>query len=159
MGGSEELVRKGNGYTRILLTGSSTLFFLFLLNSIFRGTGDASIAMRTLLLANGVNIILDPLLIFGLGPFPELGVAGAAVATTTGRGIGVCYQVYHLINGKSLIHLQRRHLVWVGDIILRLIKVASTGVLQFAIATASWLLLMSIWSKAVIGMIIQLSES
>ena len=146
MGGSEELVRKGNGYTRILLTGSSTLFFLFLLNGIFRGAGDAAIAMRTLILANGVNIVLDPLFIFGIGPFPELGVAGAAVATTTGRGVGVCYQVYHLVNGKSLIHLQRRHLKWVGDIVLRLIKVSSTGVLQFAIATASWLFIIRIIS-------------
>ncbi|MEO5906190.1 MAG: MATE family efflux transporter [Saprospiraceae bacterium] len=144
MGGSEELIKVGNGYTRILLTGSSTLFFLFLLNAIFRGAGNASIAMRTLLLANGVNIILDPLLIFGIGPFPEMGVTGAAVATTTGRGIGVCYQVYHLVNGKSLIHLQRRHLVWVGDIIRKLIKVSSTGVLQFAIATASWLFVLRI---------------
>ncbi len=147
MGGSEELIRKGNGYTRILLTGSSTIFFLFLLNAIFRGAGDASIAMRTLWLANGVNILLDPMLIFGLGPFHAFGVTGAAIATTTGRGIGVCYQVYHLVNGKSLIHLQKRHLVWVGDIVRRLIKVSSTGVLQFAIATASWLFIVRIISQ------------
>jgi putative MATE family efflux protein len=146
MGGSAELIRKGNGYTRILLTGSSTLFFLFLLNGIFRGAGDASIAMRTLWLANGINIILNPLLIFGIGPFHEFGVAGAAIGTTAGRGIGVCYQVYHLVNGKSLIHLQRRHLKWVGDIITKLIKVSSTGVLQFAIATASWLFIVRIIS-------------
>lgn len=146
MGGSDELIRKGNPYTRILLTGSSTLFFLFLLNGIFRGAGDASIAMRTLWLANGINIILNPLLIFGLGPFHEYGIAGAAIGTTAGRGIGVCYQVYHLVNGKSLIHLQRRHLKWVGDIIMKLIKVASTGVLQFAIATASWLFIVRIIS-------------
>ncbi|MEP6647295.1 MAG: MATE family efflux transporter, partial [Saprospiraceae bacterium] len=136
----------GNGYTRILLTGSSTLFFLFLLNGIFRGAGDASITMRTLWIANGVNIILDPLLIFGIGPFHEFGVAGAAIATTTGRGIGVCYQVYHLVNGKSLIHLQLRHLKWAGEIIGKLLKVASTGVLQFAIATASWLFIVRIIS-------------
>ena len=146
MGGSEKLIATGSGYTRILLTGSSTLFFLFLLNAIFRGAGDAAIAMRTLWIANGVNIVLDPFLIFGIGPFPELGVAGAAVATTTGRGVGVCYQVYHLVNGKSLIHLQRRHLMWVGEIIGRLIKVSSTGVLQFAIATASWLFIIRILS-------------
>lgn len=146
MGGSPKLIETGSGYTRILLTGSSTLFFLFLLNAIFRGAGDAAIAMRTLWIANGVNIVLDPLLIFGLGPFPELGVAGAAVATTTGRAVGVCYQVYHLVNGKSLIHLQRRHLMWVGDIIKRLIRVSSTGVLQLAIATASWLFIIRILS-------------
>jgi putative MATE family efflux protein len=146
MGGSAELVRKGNGYTRILLTGSSTLFFLYLLNAIFRGAGDASIAMRTLWIANAINIILDPMLIFGLGPIPAMGVAGAAIATTTGRGIGVCYQVYHLVSGKSLIHLQRKHLVWIGTIITKLIKVSSTGVLQFLIATASWLFIVRIIS-------------
>lgn len=144
MGGSERLIESGTGYTRILLTGSSTLFFLFLLNAIFRGAGDASIAMRTLWIANGINIVLDPLLIFGIGPFPEMGVAGAAVATTIGRSIGVCYQIYHLVNGKSQVHLRRRHLIWIGDIIKRLIKVSSTGVLQFAIATASWLFIIRI---------------
>ena len=144
MGGSEELIRTGNNYTRILLTGSSTVFFLFLLNAIFRGAGNASIAMHTLVLANGVNIILDPLLIFGLGPFPEMGVTGAAVATTTGRGIGVCYQLYHLFYGKGLIQLRRRHFVWVSDIIRRLVRVSSTGVLQFAIATLSWLFIIRI---------------
>lgn len=144
MGGSDELIATGNAYARIMLTGSSTLFFLFLLNAIFRGAGDAAIAMRTLIIANGINILLDPLFIFGIGPFPELGVTGAAVATTTGRGIGVCYQVYHLVNGKSLIHIQRRHLVWVGDIIKKLIRVASTGVMQFLIATASWLFIVRI---------------
>lgn len=139
MGGSPELVSIGSGYTRILLTGSSTLFFLFLLNAIFRGAGDAAVAMRTLWLANGINIILDPMLIFGIGPFPELGIEGAAIATTIGRGIGVGYQVYHLVNGKNRIHLRRHHFKWVGNIVLRLIKVSSTGVLQYIIATASWL--------------------
>jgi putative MATE family efflux protein len=144
MGGSDELVAKGNGYTRIMLSGSATVFFLFLNNAIFRGAGDAAIAMRTLWIANGINIILDPLFIFGIGPFPELGVMGAAVATTTGRGIGVCYQIYYLVNGKSLIRIERKHLVWVGDIIVKLLKVSSTGVLQFAIATASWLFIVRI---------------
>ncbi|HJW27712.1 MAG TPA: MATE family efflux transporter [Saprospiraceae bacterium] len=146
MGGSEELIATGNGYARIMLTGSSTVFFLFLLNAIFRGAGDAAIAMRTLWIANGINLILDPLFIFGIGPFPELGVMGAAVATTTGRGIGVCYQVYHLLDGKSLIRIQRRHLVWVGSIITRLLRVSATGVLQFLIATASWLFIVKIIS-------------
>lgn len=144
MGGSDKLVETGTGYARILLTGSSTLFFLFLLNAIFRGAGDASIAMRTLWIANGVNILLDPMLIFGWGPFPEMGVTGAAVATTIGRGIGVSYQVYHLVNGKSRIHLQRRHLVWMGNIVKKLIRVSSTGVLQWSIATASWFFIIKI---------------
>lgn len=144
MGGSDEVIETGLGYTRLLLTGSGTMFFLFLLNAIFRGAGDASIAMRTLVIANGINIVLDPLFIFGIGPFPEMGVTGAAVATTIGRGFGVCYQVYHLLNGKSKVHLQRRHLIWVGDLIRRLIRVSSTGVLQYAVATASWLLILRI---------------
>ena len=144
MGGSAELIAHGNGYARIMLTGSASVFFLFLNNAIFRGAGDAAIAMRTLWIANGINIILDPLFIFGLGPFPELGVMGAAVATTTGRTIGVCYQVYYLVNGKSLIRIERRHVVWVGDIIVKLLKVSATGVLQFAIATASWLFIVRI---------------
>lgn len=144
MGGSDELIRTGSGYTRIILTGSSTMFFLYLLNAVFRGAGNAAIAMRTLWLANGINIILDPLFIFGIGPFPELGVAGAAVATTTGRGIGVCYQVYHLTKGSSLVHLQIQHLKVVWRIIWKLLKVASTGVIQFLIPTASWLLIIRI---------------
>jgi putative MATE family efflux protein len=144
MSGSEELIKVGAGYTKVLLTGSSTIFFLFLLNAIFRGAGDAAIAMRTLWLANGINIVLDPILIFGLGPFPQMGVEGAAISTTIGRGIGVCYQLYHLFNGKSLIHIQRRHFVLAFDIILRLLRVSSTGVLQFAITTTSWLFIIRI---------------
>ncbi len=139
MGGSPELVGIGSGYTQILLTGSSTLFFLFLLNAIFRGAGDAALAMRTLWLANGINIILDPMLIFGIGPFPELGIEGAAIATTIGRGIGVSYQVYHLVRGSNRIQLKRKHFHWVGKLVIKLIRVGSTGVLQFIIATASWL--------------------
>ena len=144
MGGSEELIKVGTGYSKIILAGSSTMFFLYLLNAIFRGAGNAAIAMRTLWLANGINIILDPLLIFGIGPFPEMGVTGAAVATTIGRGIGVLYQVYHLTNGKSLVHLQVRHFRVVWDIIWKLIKVSSTGVIQFLIPTASWLFIIRI---------------
>jgi len=144
MGGSPELLATGTGYARILLTGSSTVFFLFLLNAIFRGAGDAAIAMRTLWLANGINIVLDPMLMFGIGPFPELGVTGAAVATTIGRGVGVSYQVWHLVNGKSLIKLARRHLVWIGETVWKLVKVSSTGVLQFFVATMSWLIIVRI---------------
>lgn len=144
MGGSPELVATGTGYAQILLSGSSTVFFLFLLNAIFRGAGDAAIAMRTLWLANGINIVLDPVLMFGWGPFPAMGVTGAAVATTTGRGIGVLYQVWHLVNGRSMIRLERRHIVWIGETILKLVRVSSTGVLQFFVATLSWLIIVRI---------------
>lgn len=144
MGGSTELIMTGTGYTRILLTGSSTMFFLYLLNAIFRGAGNAAIAMRTLWIANGINIVLDPMLIFGIWFFPEMGVKGAAIATTIGRGIGVGYQVYHLVNGKSLVRLSLRHLRLAWDIIYKLAKVSSTGVLQFFMATASWLFIIRI---------------
>jgi putative MATE family efflux protein len=144
MGGSPELIRVGSGYTRLLLSGSSTMFFIFLLNAIFRGAGDAAIAMRTLILANGCNIVLCPLFIFGLGPFPELGVTGAAVATTTGRGIGVLYQLWYLFNGRSLITIKKHHLKPAFGIMLRLMRVASTGVLQHFIPTTSWVLVIRI---------------
>lgn len=138
MGGSESLISEGIWYTRIILGLNGVLFYLFLFNAIFRGAGNAAIAMRTLILANGLNIILDPCFIFGLGPFPELGVTGAAVATTIGRGTGVLYQLYHITSGKSVIRITRKHLVWVGQVIRKLFSVSLGGAGQFLIATASW---------------------
>ena len=138
MGGSESLIEQGANYTRIVLGLNCMLFFLFLLNAIFRGAGNAAIAMRTLILANGLNIILDPCFIFGLGPFPEMGVTGAAVATSIGRGTGVLYQLYHLFKGRGAIKLEKRHFRWVSDVAGKLFNVSLGGAGQFLIVTASW---------------------
>ncbi len=144
MGATESVVSIGEDYTTIMLSGSITILYLFLLNAIFRGAGDANIAMRSLWLANGINIVLDPLLIFGMGPFPQMGVTGAAVATTVGRGVGVLYQLYHLRGHESRIALRRQHLVIVPQVIKGLLKLSIGGVSQFIIATASWVVLVRI---------------
>lgn len=146
MGASEALIDNNSGYTRWMFTGNITIMLLFVINGIFRGAGDASIAMRSLLLANGLNIILDPVFIFGFGPIPAFGVEGAAIATNIGRGTGVLYQLYHLFRGKSLIKLHRANIQILWDIIGRLIKVSSGGTGQFLIGSASWIFLVRILS-------------
>jgi putative MATE family efflux protein len=146
MGASPEIVASGSGYARIALGGCGAIIMLFLNNAIFRGAGDAAIAMRLLWVSNIINLILDPCLIFGIGPFPRMGVTGAALATCTGRSIGVLYQFYRLLKGSERIHILVRHLRLNVATMLRLLRVSLTGMLQFAIAHASWIFLVRIIS-------------
>ena len=144
MGASEDVIAEGKGFMAMLLGGSASILYLFLLNAAFRGAGDAPVALRSLTLANAINIVLDPCLIFGLGPFPELGVTGAAVATTIGRGIGVVYLVYYLFGGKGRLHFQVRHLVPAPPLMLRMIRISVGGIGQFLISTSSWIAVMRV---------------
>jgi putative MATE family efflux protein len=146
MGASPAIVAVGSSYARIALGGSGVVMMLFLNNAIFRGAGDAAIAMRLLWLSNIINLALDPCLIFGLGPFPHLGVTGAALATFSGRGIGVLYQFYRLLRGTERIRVLRRQIRVKWDVLLRLARVSATGVVQFAIAQTSWIGLVRIVS-------------
>jgi putative MATE family efflux protein len=144
MGADSQVVALGSNFSRIMLGGNVTVFMIFLLNAVFRGAGDAVIAMRTLLVANGLNIILDPCFIYGLGPFPHLGVTGAAVATNMGRGIGVLYQFWHLTRGKGQLHLRLADLKPDWAILGRILKTSGTGILQFLINMTSWIALFRI---------------
>jgi putative MATE family efflux protein len=144
MGASDAVIETGQGYTAVLLGGSASILFLFLLNAAFRGAGDAPVALRSLALANLINIVLDPCLIFGLGPFPELGVTGAAIATTIGRGIGVLYLLYYLFASKGRLRFSLLHCGLDPALIRRLLRISIGGVGQFLIATASWIAIMRI---------------
>ena len=146
MGASPTIIASGANYTRIALGGSGVVLMLFLNNAIFRGTGDAAIAMRLLWVSNILNLVLDPCFIFGLGPFPKLGVTGAALATFTGRGIGVLYQFYRLSKGTERLQILSRHLRLQSKVLWRLIRVSLSGILQFLISQASWIGLVRIVS-------------
>jgi putative MATE family efflux protein len=146
MGAGLEIVSVGSGYTRICLGGSGVVLLLFLNNAIFRGAGDAAIAMRLLWVSNIINLVLDPCFIFGWGPFPRLGVTGAALATFTGRSVGVIYQFYRLLKGTERIHILARQIRVHFPVLLRLIRVSLTGILQFVIAQTSWIGLVRIVS-------------
>ncbi|MCB9082435.1 MAG: MATE family efflux transporter [Lewinellaceae bacterium] len=147
MGADAEVLATGTTYARIAFGSNVVIMLLFLLNGVFRGAGDATLAMRSLWLANGINILLDPILIFGLGPFPEMGVTGAALATTIGRGTGVAYQLYLLWGGNSIVPLRKAPAQIDWPVIRRLLKVSVTGAGQFLIGSASWVFLMRIMAR------------
>jgi putative MATE family efflux protein len=139
MGAAPDVVRDGAGFTRIMLGGSIVIILLFLINGIFRGAGDAAMAMKSLWIASLLNIILCPMLINGYGPFPELGLEGAAIATTIGRGTGVLYQCYHLFRGNGYIKPKTYHFKWDLPVIKTLVEVATPATLQFIIQSGSWI--------------------
>lgn len=144
MGAEPDVIEQGTGFTTVLLGGSASILYLFLLNATFRGAGDAPVALRSLTLANALNIALDPCFIFGLGPFPELGVTGAAVATTIGRSVGVLYLSWYLLSARGRLQFELRHLIVIPALIARMLKISIGGIGQFLIATTSWIALMRI---------------
>ena len=141
MGAGAEIVETGVAYARIIFAGNLVIILLFLINGAFRGAGLPHLAMRALWISNGANIILDPLLIFGLGSIEGLGLEGAAWATTIGRSIGVGYQIYHLFNGQHLLKIGKENLVISYALVVKILKVSSGGMGQFLIDSASWIFL------------------
>jgi putative MATE family efflux protein len=146
-----KVAETGEQYMRLMLTANLPILLLWMLNGIFRGAGDAATAMRALWLANGVNIVLDPLLIFGYGPFPEMGVLGAGVATTIGRSVGVAYQLWHLFGVGRIVRLHWRFLRPRWDIVRRLLIIGSGSTGQYLIASASWIFMIYILGQISTG--------
>jgi putative MATE family efflux protein len=155
MGADEEVLAIGVPYTWLMFGGSFTILFLFLIIAVFRGAGDASLAMKALTLANCINIVLDPCLIYGYGPFPELGLSGAAVATNIGRGIGVIYGLYYICGGGGRIRLHMKNMLPHLSTLNSPVKISLGGIVQFLVAMASWVFLVEIifsfGSEAVAG--------
>jgi putative MATE family efflux protein len=139
MGARDDVLAIGSTFPRVMVGGSGTVLLLFLINAVFRGAGDAAIAMRVLWFANIINITLGPCLIFGLGPFPALGVTGAAIGTTIGRGCGVLYQLYHLTRRTNRLRVDRHHLRLDGETMRAILRISGTATFQNFIATASWM--------------------
>jgi putative MATE family efflux protein len=141
MGANEHMIAENIRYTQIMYGGNVVIMLLFLINGIFRGAGDASIAMRSLWIGNISNIILCPVLIYGFGPIPALGLKGAAIATTLGRGLGVLYQLYRLFIRRGLLHFYIHQLKPEKELLMQIVKIGSTGTLQFLVSSASWIFL------------------
>lgn len=141
MGASPAVVKVGSGYARAIFGGSGTVLLLFLINAVFRGAGDASLAMRVLWTANAINIVLNPLLIFGIGPFPRLGVTGSGIGTTIGRGIGVLLQLWMLTQSWSRVVVHARQFRLRPAVMLKLLRLSLGGMLQYFVGTSSWILL------------------
>ena len=138
MGASAQVVEHGQSFTRVIYSGSGTILLLFLLNAVFRGSGDAATAMRSLWLANAINIVLNPLLIFGIGPFPAMGVTGSATGTTIGRGVGVLYQLFILFQGRGRVKIGPGQFRFDWEVMERLLKLSLGAFLQYLIPTGSW---------------------
>ncbi|MBO6576614.1 MAG: MATE family efflux transporter [Rhodothermales bacterium] len=147
MGASSAVIEVGTGYTAVLFGSNITILLLFLINSVFRGAGDAAAAMRALWLANILNIVLDPIFIFGWGPVPAMGATGAAVATAIGRGIGVAYQLMVLFRGAGNVKVRWHHFRIDWSLIARLLRISGPGMLQYLVGTASWMGLMRIMAE------------
>lgn len=147
MGASGEVLASGTMFTRVMLGGSFTAFLLFMINGGFRGAGDAAVAMRVLWVSNAINIVLGPLLIFGVGPLPRLGVTGAAIATTIGRGTGVLFALSRLVRGSGHLAVRRRHLRLELDTMMRMLRMSGSATFQVLVGSMSWIGLIRIMAS------------